>query len=207
MKLHVINLIERTDRNYTMKQQMTKYNFEYQFINGIRGNSSFGPGMSHCKCIEHAIDNQLDMILVCEDDVLLKRDTISRLQTLIQSLPPDWDLFLGGASGLNSCIRLNDTIFKVGDFSGLHFVVYRNTSYLKVLKWLNTKKSRGFRRFGKYPHVDRFLGKMSKKGDLNVYAPFNFLADTYDSYSDVRRIHTDDTKLFDKVINYLNTLL
>ena len=207
MKLHIINLVERTDRNYIMEQQVKKFKFEYEFFDAVRGKHSFGPGMSHCKCIDYALGNKLDMILVSEDDVKLKEDTISRLRDLMKILPSDWDMFLGGASGLNNCIRVNNDIFKVGDFSGLHFVVYREKSYTKVLKWLNAKKSRGFRKFGKYPHIDRFLGKMSKGGNLNIYAPFNFLVDTYDSYSDVRGIDTDDKGMFDKVKNYLNTVI
>ena len=207
MKLHIINLEERVDRNYEMKQQCKKYGYQYKMIRAIRGEGSYGPGMSHCNCINYAIENNLDMILVCEDDVLLKEDTISRLKEILKCLPYDWDLFLGGASGLDNCVKINDLIFKVGDFSGLHFVVYRERSYTKVLEWLNSKKVRGFRRFGRYQHIDRFLGNMSKKGKLNVYAPFNFLADTFDSYSDVRKIQTSDASLFEKAKNYLNTII
>ena len=207
MKLHIINLQERTDRRYTMTQQLREKNLDHQFISGIKSNGSLGPGKSHCKCIDLAIQNQMKMILVCEDDILLKEDTISRLSDIIKNLPNDWDLFLGGASGLKNCTKINQEIFKVGEFSGLHFVVYREKSYDKVLSWLNVKKSRKFRRFSRCPHIDIFLGKMSLKKELNIYAPFNFLVDTYDSYSDVRKIHTSDKSLFDKVKSYLDSVI
>ena len=37
MKLHIINLEERKDRNYQMKQQVRKFNFDHIFIEAIRG--------------------------------------------------------------------------------------------------------------------------------------------------------------------------
>lgn len=207
MKLHIINLEERKDRNYQMKQQVRKFNFDHIFIEAIRGDGSYGPGMSHCKCIEYAIKNNLDSILVCEDDVMLKKDTIEKLINLLEKLPYDWDIFLGGASGLHDCSKINDLIFKVGNFSGIHFIVYREKVYQKVLNWLNSKKKRRFRKFSTYPHIDRYLGKLSTKNDINVYAPFEFLVDTYDSYSDVRKIHTSDSEMFDKVKDYVTSII
>lgn len=206
MKLHIINLQERTDRKYHMEQQVKKFNIEHEFIQAIRGNHSHGPGLSHCKCVNHADENDMDMILVCEDDVLLKENTMMRLKNLLKKLPEDWDMFIGGASGLDNCTRLNSLLFKVGDFSGLHFVVYRRKCYSKVLNWMTSKRSRVFRRLARPQHIDRYLGNLSKKGKLNIYAPFFFLVDTINSYSDVRRGHFDDTGLFDKVKNYLNSI-
>lgn len=207
MKLHIINLEERKDRNYQMKQQVRKFNFDHIFIEAIRGNGSYGPGMSHCKCIEYAIKNNLDSILVCEDDVILKKDTMEKLNNLLKSLPYDWDIFLGGASGLYDCSKTNEFIFKVGNFSGLHFVVYHKRVYQKILNWLNSKKKRRFRKFSTHPHIDRYLGKLSINNQIKVYAPFEFLVDTYDSYSDVRKIHTSDSGMFDKVKDYVISII
>ena len=71
---------------------------------------------------------------------------------------------------------------------------------------MTSKKSRVFRRLARPQHIDRYLGNLSKKGKLNIYAPFFFLADTVNSYSDVRRGHFDDTGLFDKVKKYLDSI-
>jgi GR25 family glycosyltransferase involved in LPS biosynthesis len=206
MKLHIINLIERTDRKDHMKQQVEKLNIDYEFVQGIRGNNSWGAGMSHCNCINLAQEKNMEMILVCEDDVLLNENTMVRLENLLTKLPEDWDIFLGGASGLENCVKINSLFFKVGDFSGLHFVVYRRKSYDKILKWLTTKKYRVFRRLARPPHIDRYLGNLSQKGKLNIYAPFYFLADTINSYSDVRGGLFDDTELFQKVEKYLENI-
>ena len=114
---------------------------------------------------------------------------------------------MGGASGLQDCSKINDLIFKVGNFSGIHFIVYREKVYQKVLNWLNSKKKRRFRKFSAHPHIDRYLGKLSTKNDINVYAPFEFLVDTYDSYSDVRKVHTSDSEMFDKVKDYVTSII
>ena len=72
-KILIINLKHRTDRKIEMINQIKKLNLsenKFIFIEAIydKENGAFGCTKSHLKCINYAIDNNLDNICILEDD-------------------------------------------------------------------------------------------------------------------------------------------
>lgn len=201
--VHFINLDSRKDRLEKITKNLNDLGIQHQRIDAVRGRGAEGPGMSHCKCVEMAKEKDLDMILVCEDDVLFHPNTVERFWECFNSLPEDWEIFIGGASTLHSPKKCNDKIFRVGFFTGVHFVLYRKSSYDKVLSWENSK-IRNFRRRRRQinrtrsPHVDRFMGGKSLRDELKVYCPKEFIVDTYEIWSNLRGNVKNDKELFDK---------
>lgn len=202
MKLFVINLKHRKDRLDTIKKECEREGVEFERIDAIKEPGTSGPGKSHCKGIEYAIEKGMDEILITEDDILLNKNFIVNFEKCYKTLPEDWDIFLGGLSGVKECKKINEDLVKVGFFTGVHFILYRNKSFDKVLKWHETKRKKfGFRRLnrnskGKNLHIDRYLGELSSKKELNIYCARNFLIETYNCFSDVRKMIIDDTIIF-----------
>jgi GR25 family glycosyltransferase involved in LPS biosynthesis len=200
--VHFINLESRTDRLEKITKNLNDLGIEYERVDAVKERAAAGPGFSHCKCIDIAIEKDLDMILVCEDDVLFHSDTVERFKKCFEELPEDWDIFIGGASTLSQPKKYNDLIFKVGFFTGIHFVLYRKSSYQKVKTWENSKLRNLRRRrkinYTRKPHIDRFMGSKSLRGDLNIYCPKEFIVDTYEIWSNLRGNVKNDKQLFDK---------
>lgn len=198
--LFVINLEHRKDRLENITNQCKKFDVKFFRINAIKENGTSGPGKSHCKCIDYAIKNNLEEILVCEDDIIFNDNFKDNFDKCYKNLPENWDLFLGGVSYVNSCSNINDELVKVNFFTGLHFVLYRKSSFEKVKNWI-LLKNRSLTRFGRKTgnlHIDRYLGGLSSSGFLNVYCAKNFLVDTYNCFSDVRKKVVNDDDLFQK---------
>lgn len=204
MKLHVINLKHRIDRLDRVTKECEKEGVEFMRIDAIKDSGKGGPGKSHCKAIEYAIENNMDEILVTEDDIIFNKNFKENFKKCYENLPQDWDIMLGGVSVSGNCEKVNKYLVKMGFFTGLHFIIYRKTSYEKVLDWKNKRKSSsGLRRLNRtkgeeYLHVDRYIGGLSSRGELNIYCARHFLVDTYNCFSDVRNKLTDDNTLFNR---------
>jgi hypothetical protein len=72
-KILIINLEHRKDRKKEMKDELNKFlieNDKIVFIDAIynKDDRSFGCTLSHLKCIEYAIENNLNNVLILEDD-------------------------------------------------------------------------------------------------------------------------------------------
>jgi GR25 family glycosyltransferase involved in LPS biosynthesis len=110
IKTYSINLKKRTDRKLLMLNQFCPVNdiLNFEFIEAIDGEklgnevpecmekSVFGCVQSHKMAVKKAIDGNLDMVLICEDDIELCLDFKDRLEYFLKDAPEDWDgLMLG----------------------------------------------------------------------------------------------------------------
>ena len=194
----VINLEERNDRWKNIYERLKKLSISPNLVKAIRAPGSLGPGLSHLTCIEMAKNKGWDFLVVLEDDAKVEIDTFQRLQEIFPSLPKNWDIIIGGASGLKSCIPIHEEWIKIHFFTGLHFVIYRESSYEMVLNWKKFPRTRGFKGVGsKLPHLDQYLSMISQN-NLNIYCPRKFICRTENGYSDVREREVDDTSIFDE---------
>lgn len=77
-----------------------------------------------------------------------------------QLLPPDWDVFLGGAYGVDAeSISSTPYLKKVKGFSGCHMVLWNAGAMQAVLERYDPHSPRAV------SHIDRFL----EKSGLNIY--------------------------------------
>jgi hypothetical protein len=62
------------------------------------------------------------MIMTFEDDVkFTSPNSRKRFEEVYQTLPEDWDVFLGGIYMWDKTLIINDSLTKCRDFSGLAF--------------------------------------------------------------------------------------
>ena len=97
--IYYINLNERIDRKNHIEEQLSKLNLKGNRFNAIKNNNgALGCTLSHIGCLEIAVKNNFDHILVLEDDVLFLEPElfINQFNKFLQT-HDDWDVvFLGG---------------------------------------------------------------------------------------------------------------
>lgn len=155
-----------------MTYEMNRFFLDYEIFDAIKlspGNK--GISESFKEVIRHNINEK--RILVFEDDVkFTSKKSINQFYDCIRDLPSDWDILLGGSYSFSEVSRSGNLI-KAGDFSSLHCVLIRDTAYKHFLSH-NTEEIKD---------IDRHLGMLSKKGELNVYVCNPMVAIQYNGFS------------------------
>jgi GR25 family glycosyltransferase involved in LPS biosynthesis len=190
---YVIHLEERTDRYELMKEDLFVQYPECNIFNALKDPED------GCRALSKGFRNLFmeslrtgeDMILTFEDDVkFTSPQSRKRFEEVYQTLPDDWDIFLGGIYIWEKPQILNDTLAKCRDFSGLHMALWRNTSFQKMLEH---QPENGI----KPADIDRFISRT----DLNVYICYPMVAVQHQTPSNIARVSRDlDSILGDKMI-------
>lgn len=134
--IYIINLKTDINRKKAMEILFNKYPIctNIVFIEGVDYRNKFiennykflgppaayGCTMSHFKCIQHAIQNNYNNILICEDDLLV-HNNFNELWNNI-NIPSDWNIIHLGAIQINwDNININTNFYKskktLGGFS------------------------------------------------------------------------------------------
>jgi len=122
MEIIVISLERALDRRILIKEQLDNLSLDYfildaidgeklsieeknkkiHLLNGYRFGEIFKPGeiactMSHIKAIKIAKENNLNNFIVLEDDVILAKDFLKRINILKKIVPKKWEhIYLSG---------------------------------------------------------------------------------------------------------------
>lgn len=190
-KKYVIHLEERTDRYELMKNDLFIQYPECTIFNALKDSEDGSRGLS--KGFRYLFNEALrtgeDMIMTFEDDVkFTSPNSRKRFEEVYQTLPEDWDVFLGGIYMWDKPLILNDSLAKCRDFSGLHMALWRNTAFKKMLKH---EPENGI----KPSDIDRFISRT----DLNVYICYPMVAIQHQTDSDIAIMGRDlDSILGDK---------
>jgi|ERR1044072_1803234 hypothetical protein len=91
--------------------------------------------LSHKQIVQFAVDHHIPEICIMEEDVMFTAP--DSWQYFLDNKPQDFDLYLGGAYGLNeaaySRIRLHPGSVAIHNFAGLHCYIINETYYDKFL--------------------------------------------------------------------------
>lgn len=199
MEFYCIHLPEQADRLERLTQHLeeTGVEVELNIIDGIsEERGSLGCAKSHQKIVNYARRSKMEQITVIEDDIRFSPGFENTYLRAYADLPNDWDIFVGGVSWVGGVkTRISNNLVKLEDFSATHFMVYRRKSYKWVLSWNIHKREQ---------HIDRYLGKLSKDGILNIYCATPFLATQFNGYSKIRNSYTDDDGHFNTAQQRIN---
>ena len=112
-----INLESRPDRRAHVENQLSLVGIKNaQRFNAIRlPNGAIGCSMSHLKCLETALANDWEHVLIVEDDILfLKPDFfVSQFNKFLELHQTNFDVLLVGGNNLPPYKRIDDTCVKV----------------------------------------------------------------------------------------------
>jgi glycosyl transferase family 25 len=77
MKGYYINLSDRKIRNQNTKKELEFLGFDIERFEAIRSDDGrIGCSLSHLAILEMAKKNELPMVLICEDDILIKNKSV-----------------------------------------------------------------------------------------------------------------------------------
>jgi hypothetical protein len=195
-KVYCINLKHRQDRKISILTQCKNHNLgEINFFEAYNGNEiknpynilngAFGLILSNIDIIKEAKEKNYKSILVIEDDCYFT-DEIKNIDSYLEMLPSDWDMFyLGGNHnigwmGNEPPIKINEKIVKLHNTFTTHFVVINNTLYDILLEKLSNFDN----------PIDVIYTTIQKTH--NVYCTSETIAKQINGYSDIEN----------KVVNY-----
>jgi GR25 family glycosyltransferase involved in LPS biosynthesis len=85
-------------------------------FNAIRlENGALGCSMSHLKCIQHAKENNLSHVLICEDDIQFLDPELfkKQLNGFLKNHPDDWDVVLLAGNNMPPYEEVGDYCVKI----------------------------------------------------------------------------------------------
>lgn len=168
---YCIHLLDRTDREETMKKELPKIHNNVKIFPGIRLNPGYrGISRSHKSIIIEAKKNGYPYVIIMEDDIKICSDkSKAAFQNAIRTLPDDWDLLLGGVYDGRNVKQIKPGLATVENWCSLHLVLIRSTMYDIILS------------HGENSHIDRFI---SGKKQFKHYITYPFVAIQYNGHSD-----------------------
>ena len=203
-KILIINLEHRKDRKKEMEDELNKFLIESDkiiFIDAVynKDNGSIGCIMSHLKCINYAIENNLNNILILEDDCCFENNIELINSELLKFIKCNinWDLLLFSFSEHGPPISLKTNINNVykslWSQSAACYAI--NKSYFKKL--LNNIESNIQKNLGPYD----FYWNKDRHID-NCFFIKNTLGYQRISYSDIENNNVNYKSNYDNLILY-----
>jgi len=113
--VYYINLASRTDRNTHIKKQLQNLGWEGNRVEAVKmENGAIGCTLSHIKCLQMAIEKNLDYIIILEDDIhfLNPLKFLQNFYHCLNSLS-DWDVILISGNNIRPYTRINDSCVKI----------------------------------------------------------------------------------------------
>jgi len=110
-----INLDCRQDRKIYVEDQLNKIGIKAQRCKAIKlENGSIGCSLSHLNCLQFALDNNWDHVLIVEDDItfLLPELFIKQINSFLEN-NNDWDVLLLGGNVIPPYKEVNKYCVKV----------------------------------------------------------------------------------------------
>lgn len=110
-----INLERRTDRKVHFEEEIKKLNLNAIRFNAIRDDDGEkGCLLSHIKCLEMAIENKYDHVLIFEDDVVFinPKLLITQFNKFVET-HDKWDVVLFGGNNTDKYKEIDECSIKV----------------------------------------------------------------------------------------------
>ncbi|WPV01576.1 hypothetical protein SNE26_07290 [Mucilaginibacter sp. cycad4] len=191
---YVINLPERDDRrSHIIKQFQDRSEFDFKIIEAHRHSiGAIGLWITIRKIIKLAIENDDDVIIICEDDHEFTDDYAKHelLKNIFEGFQQNIDYINGGTSSINVVVPVSRTRFWVDLTRATQFMIIYKRLFEKILSY----------EFSKDVVADIVLSNLAE----NKMILFPFISKQHNfGYSDVTPQHKMDTDLVD--IMFSNT--
>ena len=190
-RVYVINCAHRPDRLEEVKKHLnetgmvdTEKVIYYPAIIGDwttcpadwrSGRGAWGCLRSHQRIMEdviHARDEnevpKLMNVLVLEDDVIFKEDSLEKLNEFMEDVPDDWgQIYLGGQHRRDPTPTDSPNVIVGNSINRTHAYAVNQPNYTKFYRHISY--ARDYR--GTDHHIDHQLEKAHRRKDWKVYCP------------------------------------
>lgn len=137
MIAHVIVNPFRPHTNTTLCDELERQGINAKIWQCINDSNNVvrSINLSHKQIVQFAVDHHLPQICIMEEDVWFPAK--NGWQYFQQNIPEKFDLYLGGAYGLNyvalNNIQANPGAVEINNFAGLHCYIINSSYYVKFL--------------------------------------------------------------------------
>lgn len=171
-KIYCINLDSRPDRWEDVQIQFDRLGIagEVHRVSGIVDDDPrIGCLESHIACVDDAVRNRFDNILICEDDVVFYPYEASLISEAVSTLKMDsgWDLFYLGGMVMSPARFVSRHVFKARFFS-THSYIINKRAFDKV--------------YAATPPIDIWYA-----WNMVSYGLYPMLATQAETFSDIRK--------------------
>jgi GR25 family glycosyltransferase involved in LPS biosynthesis len=133
--VYYINLSERVDRKENVEEQLSQINIKgtrFDAIKNARG--AVGCCLSHIGCLEIAVENNYDHVLICEDDILFldSEKWLHQFNTFLES-HKTWDVILLGGNNVGPYKEMDETSVKVNKCQTTTAYLINGQEYIKTI--------------------------------------------------------------------------
>jgi len=185
---YIINLPERDDRRtHIIKQFQDRSEFDFKIIEAHRHSvGAIGLWITIRKIIKLAMENDDDVIIICEDDHEFTDDYAKHelFRNIFEGFQQNTDYINGGTSSINVVVPVSPTRFWVDLTRATQFMIIYKRLFEKILNY----------EFSKAVIADIVLSNLAE----NKMILFPFISKQHNfGYSDVTPQHTMDTDLVD----------
>lgn len=199
--VYYINLESRPDRKEHAKTELMAFGWNPIRFNAVKlENGALGCSTSHIKCLELAISQDLDHILICEDDIVfLNKDLFKYQLNNFLSTGKTWDVILIAGNNMGSIIPVCNLGVRVLNCNAA-------TGYLVKRDYFHTllqNFQEGIQKLQNEPHkhalyaIDQYWSKLQQKDIWILITPLTVTQ--MEGHSDIEKTHTNYNHLMLKM--------
>jgi GR25 family glycosyltransferase involved in LPS biosynthesis len=201
-----INLEERTDRKKNTKKEFKKLKIPIERFNAVKLNSGrISCSMSHIKCLQKAIDNNWDHVLIVEDDIhFMNPELFTHQLNKFLSSGIDWDVLFFAGNNLPPYQIFGDFCVKVSRCQTATGYLVKKHYYDTLLKNMKEGMALLLKEPDKhfYYAVDKYWFSLQQKDNWFIITPLSVVQ--REGYSNIEFKETDyKSKMLDLDKNYL----
>lgn len=197
-----INLDSRIDRRTHFESQFNKIGLQTQRFSAIRNNDgAIGCSMSHIACLEIAIHNNWDHVLVCEDDATITNpgQLVYQVNQFLNRFNDAWDVLLLGGNNYqpfrqesSECVRVANCQTTTAYLVRRPYFETLLANFKEGLKKLMAEPSQQ----PKYA-IDQYWKNLQRKDRWYLIVPITVIQRP--DYSDVSKQHVDYSRFMTQV--------
>lgn len=195
-----INLEYRKDRKEHVEKELKKVGINATRFNAIKmEKGAIGCSLSHLKCLQTALINKWDHVLICEDDIqfLDPELFISQLNTFLKNHNTDsWDVILLAGNNVppyrmidNTCVKVSRCQTTTGYIVNGHYISKLIDNVKAGLTHLLKNQDSTF-----YNAIDKYWLSLQEKDNWFLIIPLTVIQ--REDYSDIEK----------KMTNYKNLM-
>ncbi|MDB5200572.1 MAG: glycosyltransferase 25 family protein [Chitinophagaceae bacterium] len=138
-KAFCINLYSRPDKWEGSSKQFAVEGLNVERFNAIQGNQfvtkypakpgNCGCNLSHYLIIQSALIMGFKAIMVFEDDVMIAKGFVEKVDKCLADIPEGWDMLMLGGSNIKKPTPVTGNIYKVAKTFCTHAYIMRNTLF------------------------------------------------------------------------------
>lgn len=214
-----INLESRPDRREHVERQLSIIGVKNaERFNAIRlPNGAIGCSMSHLKCLETALENDWENVLIVEDDILFSKPKkfVGQFNKFLELHKTNFDVVLIGGNNIppykridDSCVQVSKCQTTTGYFVQKHYYKQMIANIREGIGKLMREPEKHF-----LYAIDKYWFNLQEKDKWFLITPLTVTQ--REDYSDIEQRRTNYTKVmtdldkvdFIKSVNFKNMIL